>query len=63
MYFEDDHVWYPASARLQFIENQSFLVMWYRLVDFQIGTACTQDSICGQSGESSSEDSFCLQVQ
>ena len=29
----------------------------------QIGTACMQDSIYGQSDESSSDDAFCLQVK
>ena len=29
----------------------------------QTGTVCTQDSMCGHSEESSSEDSFCLQLQ
>ena len=28
----------------------------------QIGTVCMQDSICSQSDESSSDDSFCLQI-
>ena len=23
-----DYVWHPASTRLKYIENQSFLVMW-----------------------------------
>ena len=29
----------------------------------QIGTVCIQDSICSHSDESSSDDSFCLQVK
>ena len=29
----------------------------------QIGSVCAHDSICGQSDESSSDDSFCLQVK